>query len=117
MSKVVEAKNEYREFKRKVSPAEIESAEKYIKDHALSISPMSFLFVSMQMRRLGFEGIPYRDRKTFKGWKAEGLYVKRGEKSQISGITWVGVGETDEQEADYKMPHVYYLFHRSQVAA
>jgi len=80
------------------------------------------------MRAHNFDGIPYLDMKTYQGWKSSGFQVKRGEKSVVSGITWVGVGtrSEDPKEAEraeaggdkgFVFPKEYHLFHRSQVEA
>jgi len=94
-----------------------------ITNHGLNVSLTGFVFVARQMRALNLDGLPYLDAKTFMGWKQNGFKVKKGEKSQISGITWVGVkkqdadGETEseENERSYAMPKEYHLFHRTQV--
>ena len=54
---------------------------------------------------------------TFEQWKERGFIVRKGEKSLISGITWVSV-EGKEGEANdngFKFPKEYHLFHRTQV--
>lgn len=87
-----------------------------------NISPASFLFVKIQMEKLGLDGLPYIDMLTFNGWKENGYKVKKGEHSKVQGIAWLTVGknegeEEEEKENSYVMPKVYYLFHRSQVEA
>jgi hypothetical protein len=78
----------------------------------------SFYFTLCNMQRLGYEGNPYVDTKTFKGWKDAGFMVKKGEKSQISGITWLSVTkdkEGNEDNTEFIYPKEYHLFHRLQV--
>lgn len=77
----------------------------------------SFYFTLMDMRALGYDGIPYIDAKTFNGWKQSGFQVKKGEKSRLKGITWLGVDEDDEGEPKFVFPKEYHLFHKSQVEA
>jgi hypothetical protein len=89
--------------------------------HGLSFSVRSYTYVLMQLQALGLTGIPYIDTKTFVGWKENGFMVRKGEKSQIDGLTWITVeGKETEQTEDegpkgYAMPKSYHLFHRSQV--
>jgi len=76
------------------------------------------------MTNQGLNGIPYLDAKTYGGWQDNGFQVRRGEKSTLSGITWVQVGgkeadkgaETDGKDG-FCFPKEYHLFHRSQVDA
>jgi hypothetical protein len=89
-----------------------------IENHGLNISMTGFILVSQQMKALGMDGLPYLDAKTFRGWKENGFKVRKGEKSNLSGITWIGVkpkNEDDENKTGYAMPKAYHLFHRSQV--
>jgi len=92
--------------------------------HGLNFSFRSYMFVKMQMNALGLDGIPYVDAKTFMGWKENGFMVRKGEKSQIDGLTWIAVNgkeiepaEGDEEKHGFVMPKCYHLFHRSQVEA
>lgn len=84
-----------------------------------NFSYASFYFTLLSMRANKFDGIPYVDCKTFDGWIKAGFQVKKGEKSKISGITWVSANhagnEADENEFHY--PKLYRLFHKSQVQA
>jgi len=114
--------------KKKYSESELGEARAFIKDHALSISPYSFMFVQYAMRAQGFSGIPYLDCKTYRGWQECGFQVRKGERSTISGITWIGAtgkktegpdapaAGDDQRESAYLMPKEYHLFHRSQVS-
>lgn len=113
-------REKYSQTKKQLTEEKKAEIEKFIRENALRISPMSFFFVSLQMRSLGLDGIPYRDCKTFKGWKDEGHSVKKGEKSRISGIVWIHPQHknTDgeiEENMDYLFPKEYHLFHRTQV--
>jgi len=93
--------------------------------NGLNFSVRSYAYVAMQLRALGLDGIPYVDTKTFMGWKENGFMVRKGETSQIDGLTWIAVGgkeiEVPEGEdgktAGYAMPKAYHLFHRTQVDA
>jgi hypothetical protein len=76
----------------------------------------SFTDVKLQMDTLKLEGTPYIDTKTFHGWIQSGYKVKKGEKSKIKGITWVGSDDKEGEEGGaYRFPKVYSLFHKSQV--
>ena len=86
--------------------------------HGFNISATGYMLVSMQMKAQGLNGIPYLDAKTFMGWKQNGFKVRKGEKSTLSGITWVGVtpdNEDNDEKTSYAFPKQYHLFHRSQV--
>lgn len=80
------------------------------------VSYYSFMFVHYQMKAQGFDGIPYIDMKTFKGWRESGFRVQKGESSTADGITWIGVGgnKEDNIEPEFFFPKVYRLFHRTQ---
>src|SRR3989304_5232209 len=72
--------------------------------HGLNFSVRSYAYVSIQLKALGLEGIPYIDTKTFMAWKENGFMVKKGEKSQIDGITWIGIDgkeATEDGEKEY----------------
>ena len=95
--------------------AEIEAI---IMNHGMKISNTGFLFVKLQMEAQGLDGLPYLDTKTFKGWKENGFRVMKGQKSTLSGITWIGIyKEDDEIKSSYAIPKEYHLFHKSQVEA
>lgn len=54
--------------------------------------------------------------KTFKGWTEAGFKVKKGEKSQVKGLTRLKSGSKGADDDDgYVFPKVYHLFHSSQV--
>ena len=93
-----------------------------IATHGLKISVTGYMVVSMQMRAQGLDGIPYLDAKTYQGWIENGYRVRKGEKSSLSGITWIDAGHKDGDEASddkkgFVFPKAYHLFHRSQVEA
>ena len=81
------------------------------------ISATGFAIIYSQMRQLGLDGLPYVDCKTFAGWKEAGFKVKKGEHSNLLGITWISAGkkESDDEGDGYKFPKAYHLFHRTQV--
>jgi hypothetical protein len=86
------------------------------------ISYTSFYFTLLDMKRAGFEGLPYIDTKTFNGWKQAGFIVKKGETAKIEGVAWLEVGASkddkgEENDDGFLMPKAYKLFHRSQVEA
>jgi len=80
-----------------------------------TFSYYSFYWTLMEMRSLDLEGVPYVDAKTFKGWKEAGFIVKKGEKSKLSGITWLAVKNKKGEETEFMIPKEYHLFHKSQV--
>ena len=81
------------------------------------ISYSGFYYVITQMRALKLEGLPYVDAKTFAGWKECGYKVKKGEKSKLNGVVWLGTPkkEDDDEEDIFLYPKVYHLFHKTQV--
>ena len=93
--------------------------------HGLNFSFRSYMFVKLQMNALNLDGIPYVDAKTFMGWKENGFMVRKGEKSQIDGLTWIAVNgketeapaEGEDEKHGFVMPKCYHLFHRTQVEA
>ena len=111
------------EWKRSKALAENDmEAEALFRESGLEkVSYNSFYFVLKQMKALKLGGIPYVDTKTFQGWLDNGYKVKKGEKSNLHGVTWVRVvngkvlkaGEESE-EAGFVYPKVYHLFHKTQ---
>lgn len=80
----------------------------------ISLYNVSLIF--MQAREKGLEGLPYLDFKTYEGWKKSGFQVKRGEKSPVYSITWVGSkGDEEGEDSGVRWPKVTHLFHSSQV--
>ena len=71
-----------------------------INNHGLSISRTGFMFVSMQLEQQGLDGLPYLDAKTFKGWRENGFKVVKGQKSTLSGITWINCEKKNSDEKD-----------------
>ena len=106
----------WQSVKNELTQGQIDEITCVIKLHGLNISPYSYAFCAMQMRSLGFDGIPYADCKTYKGWQQFGFQVRKGEHSEIDGITWIAVGKDSENNDErYMLPKLYHLFHRSQV--
>ena len=115
-----------RDAKAALTEGRLSEIEAIIANHGMNISSTGFQIVAMEMKRHGFDGLPYLDAKTYKGWKENGFQVKKGEKSVLSSITWIPVngkgtagikpGEVGEDRG-YAMPKTYRLFHRSQVEA
>jgi hypothetical protein len=114
--------------KKLLDDSKISEIQAIIATHGLNISVSGFMFVSIQMRQQGLDGLPYLDAKTYKGWRENGFQVRKGEKSNLSGITWLPVvsgkvtGKLGDEEitvdtCDYMMPKEYHLFHRNQVEA
>ena len=81
------------------------------------ISRYNVSLIFMQAQALGLDGLPYVDFKTYEGWKGAGFQVKRGEKSPVFSLTWIGAkGEDGEEVADgQRWPKLTHLFHTSQV--
>ena len=96
-----------------------------ISNHGLNISIRGYCFVAMQMKELNLDGLPYLDMKTFQGWKENGFIVQKGQKSQVTGLTWITADKRDNGNGDnadneekthsFVMPKAYHLFHRTQV--
>ena len=100
-----------------VTSGQLDDIKAVIAEHGLNVSPWSYMFTAQSMKHNGYDGIPYLDCKTFLGWKDRGFMVRKGEKSKITGITWVSVTTKDGEDEAFKMPKEYHLFHRSQVDA
>jgi len=86
----------------------------------MRISATGFAFCLASMKANNFDGLPYMDCKTFKGWKDSGFIVKKGEHSKVDGLTWiVSTKENDqgEEETSGMYPKAYKLFHSTQVEA
>ena len=79
-----------------------------------SISLASFADVKKQLADLNLSGTPYVDTKTFKAWRDSGYQVRKGEKSKITGLTWIKAND-DDKKTSFTYPKVYALFHCSQV--
>jgi len=88
-----------------------------ISTHGMNISHTGFMLVAQQLKEQSLDGLPYLDAKTYKGWIENGFQVQKGQKSTLSGVTWISVkGKADNDEDNgYMMPKEYKLFHRSQV--
>ncbi len=107
-------REQWKAAKMALDAGKIEKIDAIRLTHGLKISYTSYWFVSLQMDRLSMDGIPYVDAKTYDGWISTGFRVKKGEKSRISGITWINVGDDED---DFIFPKEYHLFHKSQVEA
>ncbi len=99
---------------------EIEAIYKHLQKMGIrNLSPVNIQLVYMQAEAVGFEGMPYVDFKTYQEWRKTGYQVRKGEKSQVHTITWVGPGRNgDDGESDkpaYLFPKLTNLFHSSQV--
>lgn len=82
------------------------------------ISLYNVSLILMQAQQLGLQGLPYLDFKTYEGWRKVGYQVKRGEKSPVYSITWVGASNQEEgEESKVRYPKLTHLFHSSQVEA
>lgn len=75
--------------------------------------------VAMQMENLGLNGVPYLHTRTYGGWKEAGRQVKKGEKSLLFSITWIGgnSGEDGEEGSSRLYPKMTNLFHFDQTEA
>ena len=110
--------------KKLLTEKKISAIQAIIANHGWNISATGYAVIEAQMTNQGLDGIPYLDAKTYGGWQDNGFQVRRGEKSTLSGITWVQVGgkeadkgaETDGKDG-FCFPKEYHLFHRSQVDA
>jgi len=113
----------WQDAKKLLDDGKISEIQAIIATHGMNISVSGFMFVSIQMNSQGFDGLPYLDAKTYKGWRENGFQVRKGEKSTLSGITWISPKDksddpdSEESESDYVFPKEYHLFHRSQVDA
>ena len=112
---------------KKLSEQKGHEIDAIIMSHGLDISRTGFMMISMQMKHLGLEGLPYLDAKTYPGWKENGFQVQKGQSSCMSGVTWIKAGGKAGEPAaaavavddkkGFMFPKEYKLFHRSQVAA
>ena len=107
-----------------VTSGQLDTIKAIIAEHGLNVSPWSYAFTAASMEYHGFDGVPYLDCKTFLGWRATGFKVKKGEKSKISGISWIIIetkstpdNDNAEEGRQALRPKEYHLFHRSQVEA
>ena len=108
-------RNRWNQAKKLLTDDKISEIEAIIRTHGMKISQSGFMFVSMQMKAQGLDGLPYLDAKTFKGWRDNGFSVKKGQHSTLSGVTWISAGEDADGKASFVFPKEYKLFHRSQV--
>ncbi len=124
-----EKKEYYKRLRDRWNTAKSYASEDEIKaiisNYGLNISIRGYCFVAMQMKELGLEGLPYLDMKTFQGWKENGFMVQKGQRSQVTGLTWINADKKDNGNGDnteneekthsFVMPKAYHLFHRTQV--
>lgn len=109
-------------IKEALSQELIDEYKAVILSHGLKISPYSFAYVLAQMKKACYDGLPYLDCKTYSKWQECGFKVRKGEKSKVKGITWIGAFKDgqdpqDGSEPDFMYPKEYALFHKSQVEA
>lgn len=91
-----------------------------LKDMGLTsnISLYNVSLIFMQAKEKGLEGLPYVDFKTYEHWKQSGFQVRKGEKSPVYSITWIGSNNQEEEEdSGVRWPKLTHLFHSSQVEA
>ena len=82
------------------------------------ISLYNVSLILMQAQSLGLDGLPYIDFKTYEHWRSSGFQVRKGEKSAVFSLTWIGAkGEDGEEVEGARWPKMTYLFHSSQVEA
>lgn len=118
-----ELRDRWNQAKRLLTDKKINEIDAIMATHGMNISRTGFMVVSMDMKAQGFEGIPYLDAKTYKGWRENGFQVRKGEKSTLGSITWIGIGKKEptpdapEGKRGFMMPKSYNLFHRTQVDA
>ena len=74
-----------------------------------TFSLSSFALVYSQLKEQQKDGTPYIDTKTFDGWKKSGFMVKKGEKSTISGITWLN-SKQKEGQSEIQEKEITFLF-------
>ena len=114
-------RNRWNQAKKLFTDGEAKAVDIIMAIHGMKYSRMGFFFCKLQMQQQNLDGIPYLDCKTFKGWIDNGFCVRKGEKSTVSGVSWVSVGSKGEEAKDldnsYMFPKEYKLFHRSQVDA
>jgi phospholipid N-methyltransferase len=116
-------RNKWNHAKQLLNDKAISEIEAIMHTHGLNFSPTGYKIVAMEMAQQKLEGIPYVDAKTYKGWLENGFQVRKGEKSTLGSITWVGVGKKEptpakpEGKSGFLFPKSYNLFHRSQVDA
>ena len=83
------------------------------------MSHRNVALVAMQMENLGLNGVPYLHTRTYGAWKEAGRQVKKGEKSLLFSITWIGgkAGEDGEEGSSRLYPKMTNLFHFDQTEA
>ncbi|MGL5062087.1 MAG: hypothetical protein ACRC62_19105 [Microcoleus sp.] len=83
------------------------------------MSHRNVALVAMQMENLGLQGVPYLHTRTYGAWKEAGRQVKKGEKSLLFSITWIGgkSDDSDEEGNSRLYPKMTNLFHFDQTEA
>jgi len=128
-----ELRDRWNAAKKLLDDKRIKVIDAIMRTHGLNYSRTGFFIVYRDMQKQGLDGVPYVDAKTYKGWRESGFQVRKGEKSTLGGITWVGASKegpstsadntnnTDEsgegENRGFFFPKSYKLFHRSQVDA
>ena len=113
-------RRQWQQAKSLAASDEIGAIYSQLKDMGITgdISIYNISLILMQAQLLGLEGLPYLDFKTYEGWKKSGFQVKRGEKSPVYSITWVGhKGDEEGEDSKVRWPKLTHLFHSSQVEA
>lgn len=87
------------------------------------MSQRNVQLVGMQMENLGLHGVPYLHTRTYKAWREAGRQVRKGEKSILFSITWIGKKEGSSESEDSELknsklyPKMTNLFHFDQTEA
>ena len=108
---------QWADVKSQLTGGKIKEIQAVMSQNGMNFSVVSYMLTLISMEQNGYDGIPYLDCKTFNGWKGTGFSVKRGEHSNIDGMTWIKAEPKEGQGEDdgFLFPKVYRLFHRSQV--
>jgi hypothetical protein len=94
----------------------LETIESQLRTKGMSYRNVAL--VAMQMENLGLNGVPYLHTRTYGAWKEAGRQVKKGEKSLLFSITWIGKsGESEGEESSRLYPKMTNLFHFDQTEA
>jgi hypothetical protein len=91
----------------------LETIEEQLKTKGLS--ERNYKLVAFQMQQQGLNGSPYLHTRTFKAWREAGRQVRKGEKSTLFSITWIGTGGKEGSEDSGRCyPKMTNLFHFDQ---
>ena len=80
-----------------------------------TVSLRNYKCVAMQMEEQDLKGEPYLHTRTFNGWRESGRMVRKGEKSTLQSVTWIGGDDKDGESRMY--PKATFLFHLDQTDA